>query len=112
MGARRRGHRRWGAAVRTVAPLLRHRDGRTMKQTGPRGEAKPDLMESLSLPPPPADSRGGGGGLLRYASQRLPAVLIGAGLRQSISPCPSLWEKQWEIKNTQLGGGGLGGVGG
>lgn len=61
-------------------------------------------MESLSLPPLQTAE----GGLLGYASQRLPAVLIGAGLRQSISPCPSLREKQWEIKNTQLAGrGGL-----
>lgn len=44
--------------------------------------------------------------LLGYASQRLPAVLIGSGLRQSISKCPSLWEKQWEIRNPQLAGRG------
>lgn len=72
---------------------------------GPCGEAKPDLMESLSLPPLQTAEEGG---VLGYASQRLPAVLIGAGLRQSISPCPSLWEKQWEIKNTQLAGRGGG----
>lgn len=65
------------------------------------GEA--DLMESLFLCPlwPAADTLERRE-LLGYASQRLPAVLIGTRLRQSISKCPSLWEKQWEIKNTQL----------
>lgn len=50
--------------------------------------------------------------LLGYASQRLPAVLIGAGFRQSISPWPPLWEKQREIKGTQQAGrGGCGRAG-
>lgn len=46
----------------------------------------------------------GGGGLLGYASQRLPAVLIGAVLRQSISPCPSLGKTMGDYKHSWLGG--------
>lgn len=60
---------------------------------------------SLSFSAPlPAGGRHVWRGLLGYASQRLPAVLIRGGLRQSISKCPSLREKQWQIKSTQLAG--------
>lgn len=64
-----------------------------------------DLMDS----PSPASWCGGEKreGLFGYASQRLPAVLICSGLRQSISKCPSLWEKQQLIKSTQQPGSRL-----
>lgn len=79
-------------SVITKSHKKKHKDDEVNVRQWPSEEAGLDLMEfpSVSLPPLTLTAKE----WLGYASQRLPVVLIGSGLRQSISKCPSLWEKQ------------------